>query len=241
MKALKIIERIFFPEKCALCGKIISINEEYCPCIGTDDTRLSAHCCEHCGAEMDECNCHSSTTAVLSHITGAYLYSGSIQKKLIYYKFHRKKELYKSFGDAVSERVAVVFPTVDFDVVTFVPSSESTIKERGYDHCRLISEHISKKLFLPHGELLIKSRETPKQHSLTARERMTNIKGSISFKENSDVTGKTVLLFDDIKTTGATLMECADVLLAAGAKDVYCATVAITANLVTFTALDKGT
>lgn len=239
MKLLKIIERTFFPEKCVACGKIISINESFCSCGGNDEIKLSYDCCENCGAEWDSCTCRNSTTAPLPHITGVYLYSGAVKNKLINYKFDGKKELYKFFGDALSERIAVAFASADFDTVTFVPSSESTVKERGYNHCSLISEHISKKLFSDHEELLIKRIETPKQHKLTAKERMTNVKGSISLKENANVKGKTVLLCDDIKTTGATLKECTDVLLSAGAKDVYCAAVAITANVASFSALDK--
>ena len=85
---------------------------------------------------------------------------------------------------------------------------------------------------------LIKSTDTQKQHTLKAKERLTNIKGSISLNENFSVKGKTILLCDDIKTTGATLRECTEVLLGHGAKDVYCATVAITSNLNLFD-LDK--
>ncbi len=238
MKILKITERIFFPEKCAVCGRILKVNEESCLCCGSNEVKLSLNCCEHCGSEKDECCCESSLTARLPHITGAFRYSELIQCKLLNYKFGGKKELYKFFGDSLSERIALAFSQTDFDIVTFVPSSESTLKERGYNHCRLISERVSQKLFLNHAELLLKAGETPKQHRLTAKERMTNISGSIVLKENADIRGKTILLCDDIKTTGATLKECADVLLSAGAEDVYCAAVAVTSNLADH--LDKG-
>ncbi len=239
MKTLKIIEKIFFPEKCAVCGSTLKINEESCLCCGSDEQRLSDDCCEHCGLPKDSCCCESRVSAPVSHITGVFHYDGLIQCKLLNYKFGRKKELYKFFGDALSERVAVSFSKADFDVATFVPSSENTIKERGYDQCELISKRVSEKLFLPHKKLLIKAKITPKQHKLTAKERMTNVIGSFAIREGADVKGKTILICDDIKTTGATLKECADVLLAAGAKDVYCAAVAVTGNLVSSLTLDK--
>lgn len=232
MKTVKIIEKIFFPEKCAVCGRTLKLNEENCLCCGSNEQKLPTDCCEHCGSEKENCCCESKVSAPLPHITGVFHYGELIQNKLINFKFGGKKELYKFFGDALSERVAVAFSQADFDVITFVPSSESTVKERGYDQCKLISGRVSEKLFFPHEELLIKSNETPKQHKLTAKERMTNVKGSIAVKKGTDITGKTVLLCDDIKTTGATLKECTDVLLAAGAKNVYCAAVAITGNLV---------
>lgn len=248
MKAVKIIEKIFFPEKCAVCGRTLKLSEENCLCCGSDEQKLSADCCEHCGLEKDECCCESNVSATLPHLTGVFRYDGLIQNKLLCFKFSGKKELYKFFGGALSERVAVTFSKTDFDIVTFVPSSKSTVKERGYNQCELISKRVSQKLFLNHEELLVKTEETPKQHKLTAKERMTNVIGSFAVKQGADIKGKTVLLCDDIKTTGATLKECSDVLLAAGAKDVYCAAVAITGTFVPYPewqkpdpALDKET
>ncbi len=231
MKLIKVIEKIFFPQKCAVCGKLLKINEEDCLCCGSEEQRLPTDCCIHCGSVKEECCCQSSVTAPLPHITGAYHYAGLIRNKLLNYKFAGRTQLYKFFGDVVSERVAVVFAKTDFDVVTFVPSSEKALRDKDANHCRLISERVSKKLFTDHEELLVKIKDTPKQHRLTAKERMTNVKGSVAVKKNAHIKGRTVLLCDDIKTTGATLKECTDVLLAAGAKDVYCATVAVAGNL----------
>ncbi len=147
---------------------------------------------------------------------------------LLSYKFSSRKEFYRRFGDAVAERAAIVWADVDFDTVTFVPSSPESVRERGYNSSYLIARRAAEKLFLPCEELIIKSKETEKQHRLTAKERTTNIKGSIAPKENALIKGRTVLLCDDIKTTGATLAECCNVLFEQGAKDVYCVTVAVT-------------
>lgn len=239
MKTLQIISRIFFPERCTVCKRLLKVNEDFCSCCGIEEQKLSENTCENCGAEKESCNCKSKTAAILPHIEGVFLYSGLIQNKLLSFKFGGRKELYGYFGDLMSERVAVKYATADFDVVTFVPSSKNTVLERGYNQCELLSKRIADKLFIPCQTLLIKDKETKKQHTLTAAERLTNIKGSISLKENTDIKGKTVLLCDDIKTTGATLKECTDVLISAGAKDVYCIVTAITSNIVSFSALDK--
>ncbi len=231
MKKIQILSRLFFPERCPLCGKSLNFNEDFCFCCGSEEVRLSEICCEHCGKEIELCSCDSKYSSALPHITGVFNYEGLIQNKLLSFKFSGRKDLYRYFGDRLSERVAIAYAKADFDVVTFVPSSEESLRERGYTPSHLIAKRTAKKLFLPCKELLVKDKETEKQHRLKARERMTNIKGSISPKENSDIRGKTILLCDDIKTTGATLKECCDVLFRRGAKDVYCATVAITPNL----------
>ncbi len=231
MKSIQLLSRVLFPEKCSVCGKTLKINEDFCFCCGSNEIILSQNCCENCGKEKELCSCGSAYSSHLPHITGVFAYEGLIQSKLLSFKFGGRKDLYRFFGDSLAERVAIVFSKTDFDVVTFVPSSADFIKERTYNHTQLIAERTAKKLFLPCEELLTKNKNTEKQHLLKAKERMTNIKGSISAEKAEKIDGRTILLCDDIKTTGATLKECCDVLLKAGAKDVYCATVAVTSNI----------
>lgn len=238
MKNLQLISRICFPEKCPLCGKTLKINEDFCFCCGSDEVKLPDDCCENCGKEKELCSCADPLTVPLPHITGVFIYDGLIQNKLLSFKFSGRKELCRYFGDCLAERVATVYADVDFDVVTFVPSSAEAIKERGYNPSFLLAERTAKKLFLPCENLLIKTKETDKQHHLKAKERISNLKGSLSPGKNASIKGRTVLICDDIKTTGATLNECSDVLLEQGAKDVYCVTAAITSNL-NFFDLDK--
>lgn len=238
MKKSEILSRIFFPERCPLCGEVLKTNEAFCLCCGSEEVRLSDRCCEKCGKEAELCSCETRFTTPLSHITGVFVYDGLIKNMLAFYKFRGRKNLYRYFGDCLAERVAIVYADTDFDLVTFVPSSEESLRERGYNPSQLIAERAAEKLFLPCEALLLKSKATEKQHSLKAKERMTNIKGSVAPKGNPDLKGKTLLLCDDIKTTGATLGECEQVLLKQGAKDVFCATVAITSNLNLFD-LDK--
>ena len=72
-----------------------------------------------------------------------------------------------------------------------------------------------------------KTVETKKQHNLSATERMTNLDNTFRLKSGADVRGKTVILCDDIKTTGTTLKKCCDVLFENGARDVYCLCIAV--------------
>ncbi len=238
MKYGRILSKIFFPERCPLCGRILSITEELCFCCGKDEVKLHLNCCEHCGNEKELCSCERKYSSALPHITGAFIYDGLVQNKLLFFKFGGHRYLYRFFGDSLSERIAVTFASADFDTVTFVPASKVSAKSTDYNPSQLIAERTAKRLFLPCKELLVKSRETEKQHKLNARERFTNVKGSFSAKDGAEIKGRTILLCDDIKTTGATLKECSDVLFGMGARDVYCAVVAVTSNL-NFFDLDK--
>lgn len=227
MKITELIKNIIFCNRCAACGELLPVNQEDCFCCGSEMQRLSFDTCECCGSEREECSCDSKLSAKLEHITGVYLYSGLVKNRLLRFKFGHQKEYGKIFADKMSERAAIVYAAVDFDLITFVPSSEKD----AYNTAEILSRYMSKKLFIPFAGTLVKSMQTEKQHTLTAAERMVNVRNSLSLLKGADVKGKTVLICDDIKTTGATLAECCRVLKNAGAKDVYCITAAVTSNL----------
>ena len=97
--------------------------------------------------------------------------------------------------------------------------------KRGFNQSEVLAKNISKILKIPIcNDALIAARKTKIQHTLTKDERFKNVRGKFIANKKHDLTGKTVLLVDDIKTTGATLDECAKQLLSLGADEVYCVT-----------------
>ena len=149
-------------------------------------------------------------------------------------KFAGKKKLSREFSLDMSERVAEVFSTAHFDAVTFVPSSEKSMKERGFNQSELLAKGVSERLFIPLQSTLIKTRETELQHELSAKERVRNLDGAFAVKNEREIKGRSFLLCDDIKTTGTTLKRCCDVLIENGAKEVYCIVLAVTDYMLDF-------
>lgn len=234
MKIKDYLLRILFPLKCPLCGEIIPLVSESCSCCGENVTLISRNFCRHCGAEEEKCTCNEYGGSVLENLAGVYIYDGKIRSQIALFKFGKQKNFAKEFSLRMSERVAQVFSEADFDAVTFVPSSEKSMKERGFNQSELLAKGVAEKLFVPLTDFLVKAKETELQHSLSAKERTENLDGAFAMKDGADVKGKTVLLCDDIKTTGTTLRKCADVLYENGAKEVYCLVLAITDYLTDF-------
>lgn len=224
MKLSGRIKKIFFPERCQLCKRIIPFSAAYCLECEAELCRLPEEFCVHCNSR--KCVCRADNEK-LRHLTAPFLYSGAIKSAIADYKFNRERNYAEFFSQELFRSVMLSFPEADFDCVTFVPVSKNTLKDRGFNQSELISRALAKKLFIPHSELLIKSRTTLRQHYLTGEKRKQNPKGAFSLSENADVKNKTVLLCDDIKTTGSTLLACEKALLEAGAKDVYCAVIAV--------------
>jgi len=114
----------------------------------------------------------------------------------------------------------------EINLVIPVPLNKSHFKERGFNQSALISRpiaHFTEKPFSANG--LRRSRETAAQFSLSSEERQNNVKDAF-LGNPATLNGKAVLLVDDIITTGATMENCTKALLAAGAKKVYCLSVA---------------
>ena len=128
----------------------------------------------------------------------------------------------------MSHRFVVSYPGIKADMVTFVPLSEKSYSERGYNQSELLAKEVAKNLSVSFQPLLKKIRETEKQHLLSASKRRTNLENAFCLNGNADIiNGKTIILCDDIKTTGYTFYICSEMLLKSGAKDVYCLSAAI--------------
>ena len=107
------------------------------------------------------------------------------------------------------------------DVLTPVPLHPRRLRSRGYNQSALLAKELSKKLGLDMNQsLLIRAKNNQPQVSASRDERRENVQGSFRCDGRAD--GRTVILVDDVATTGSTLSACAAVLKAAGASSVWC-------------------
>lgn len=106
-------------------------------------------------------------------------------------------------------------------VVACVPLTKEKFVLRGFNQASEIAKVVEKELAVEFDEeILVKTRETPPQKHMSGKERRENVAGAYRVHKRTKVKGKTVLLIDDIMTTGATGSECARILKNAGASKV---------------------
>jgi len=98
------------------------------------------------------------------------------------------------------------------DEITFVPLSVERQKDRGFNQAEILANGIGLAINIPVLNLLYRVKDTPKQSLLSQQERLTNLKDVFKVKSPHSLKGKTVLLIDDVFTTGTTLNECSLVL-----------------------------
>lgn len=153
-------------------------------------------------------------------------YSGGVRNAVIQLKYNGNRAAGKSFFELL-ERFPWQERIKDCDFVLPVPVSKDRRKDRGYNQVDLIFQKWAEeknRLYLPQG--LICMRNTHTQSLLTKMERYANMKGVFHINKGVDAKGKTILLVDDVYTTGATMEAAAHELKRAGAEAVIGLTIA---------------
>ena len=156
-----------------------------------------------------------------------FYYHGFYQNDLLRealkrFKYHGTKGLSRPFAIVLHELLRPYLASLSENaVVVPVPSSPERARERGYNQAELLAKNLSEKISRPClAEALLKTKNTPSQTGLSDAERIFNVKNSFAVAKPEAVAGRTVILVDDISTTGATLSETARVLKQAGAKEI---------------------
>ena len=204
---LKRIIDFLFPNYCGICGE--KINERYT--------------CEKC-TNILECYKEKVLMKIGSEVHYDELiclfeYNGALKNKMLQYKFKDKKYISRTFGELLFYKLKKY--NLKVDGIVPIPISKKRMFERGYNQSQYITRFFSEISGVEmYDKCLIKIRDNPKQSTLSASERKQNVKNVYGTINEDKISGKSVILFDDIFTTGATMNECAKVLKKAGVKKV---------------------
>lgn len=159
-------------------------------------------------------------------------YDGTIRELLLQFKYHEKGFLFLKLGEIMADRMALT--DVNEDLIFPVPMYRRKEKKRGYNQAALLAAEVARYRGVTHRkDILLRREDTAPMHALTAIERRENMKQVffIPPRKAALIKGKTVLLVDDIFTTGSTADACADTLLSGGADQVFVLTFAAGANI----------
>ena len=230
-KLFKLISKEMYPNgyKCLLCREELSTNTLYdiCDnCISTlpfNNGHVCTKCSEPIGGMGSVCiHCKNELPLYKKNVS-VFLYKDAIVGLIRRLKFDNAKYLALTLGNFIASEVVKL--DADFDYVIPVPLYPKRQKKRGYNQSELLCAPLKDKLNLNVStDILLKIRDTRSQHRLSRNERIENLEGAFEVKDKKLVKGKTILLIDDVFTTGTTINECTKTLLDAGAKEVYSVT-----------------
>lgn len=207
---------LIYPNVCGICEEI-------------DKNSL----CENCKSGLDTItvakidNYENKTDKFFNEHGYIFKYEGQIRKLLIDYKFNNKSYLYKTFASIILSNKKMVNFINNYEIIIPVPIHKKRFNCRGYNQSELLAREISRKLkniqFL--NKLLIKTENNVAQSTLTKEERALNVKDIYKVKNNNLIKEKSIILLDDIYTTGNTVNECSKLLKKNGAREIGILTV----------------
>ena len=213
------------PRICPLCQKkqsTLMICEE---CQEKLATYYANHeRCARCGTfGTNEKNCpnHQNWPDYLKSNKSLWPYSDEYRQVLLSFKFKAQPWLAQMLGKMLAD-----LADGQGEIVIPVPISRERLAERGFNQSAVLAKEIAKTLELPYADnVLLKIKNTPKQSSLSRSARQENLNNALAIKHPEKISGKKIILVDDICTTGATLAACAEILHQYSGEDIYALTV----------------
>jgi ComF family protein len=232
---------LVFPALCPVCHTTLGAGrrDPLCGTCWRAITRLGSPWCNRCGAapalsaSFDEspravpdrpCAACASTPPAYDYARSAAVYEGELREALHALKFAGRRALANPLGELAAEQCLGSLPD-GIEALIPVPLARERERERGFNQAALLARRIGRRLQVPtRPRWLVRVRATRPQSDLSAAERRANVRGA--FRASPRVTGRHVVVIDDILTTGATLDACASALHRAGARRVGVLTVA---------------
>lgn len=204
---------MLFSRRCLFCGKPVDGAVAVCAECNESVVRVSGEHCSSCGLPKKRCRC-SKGHHFYDDVTAEYIYIGGARTLIRRYKFTPEPDCAKTIAHGIARAFGSVYSSGDVDMIMTVPQTENELSSRGFDQAELLGRICSVILEVPYRGLLKKIYDTDSQRSVSGSERAGNVFGVFDIipGHGRHIEGKNILLVDDVKTTGATVDECAKML-----------------------------
>lgn len=213
--------------KCLLCEKEIFSGGYFCSECEEKLPKITDAYCDHCGRKLKVsalfCTTCKGRLTEIDKARSLYEYGGEIGSLIKKAKYSGAEYVYEAFTEGLKNLYLKTCFNADF--ITFVPTTDKVLKERGYNQSEILAKNLSVAVNVPMFFGVKKVKETPHQAGLNAKERFENLRTAFRLKDKKLLKDKTVLIVDDVTTTGATSESLARKLKEAGAIKVYLLTV----------------
>lgn len=209
-KFFSLLLDILFPKRCLWCDSVVGFGS-----------------CETCEAAVGELllpdtvlsagNIHMDAVDI-QEIHACYEYKTPVDSAVLRMKYGKEQQTAREFGRLLAEKYQRCAQGRTYDIVIPVPVSPQTLKQRGFNQSVVMAEELCRISGLTLApDVLVKHKETQQQAGLSREQRRKNVKNAYAVKHAGEIAGKSVLLVDDVVTTGNTINECAKTLIKSGA------------------------
>ena len=242
---IDILKRIFLVHKCVACRKILGREDfDSAFCSSCKELYLASKMsiCSECSAEAEKCRCMPGFLKKDKALSLRRLFfyekkrAGEPQNRLVYYlKKNKSKRVSLFVARELSTLINAERARLDIKgefILLGVPRSRGAFFEHGFDQADMLCREVSALTGIEYCRALKRRRKGREQKKLTAGERRKNIKNLIYLDdvEAERMKGKTVVLIDDVVTTGASMSACIQAVSKCGIKNVLCVAIASDIN-----------
>lgn len=212
---------IIAPHRCVACSKESNVLCDSCQfelfaggpglCFLCNNSTADSRVCTACERQVE-----------LTHVWMPATYEGMVRRLIRAYKFERVRAAYQPLARAMADHLPYL---ADDILVTYIPTAPRHVRQRGYDHAKLLAREVARlRNWECQGVLL--RRHGTRQVGATKQERIRQANEAFELKPGAALHGRRVLLIDDVTTSGATLAAAARIVAKAGASQVDAAVAA---------------
>ena len=223
---------LIFPPRCPLCDKVQARQlKGICPDCRRKIRYIREPRCMKCSKQLADGEreyCRDCEKRPHLFRQGRALYDyGTVASALHRFKYKGKKEYGEIFGEELAYFLGDYIRRIEPDALVPVPMYSAKERVRGYNQAQVLAEALGRRLNLPvESDIVRRVRNTRALKALNSKERLNNLKNAFILRGNG-VKLNTIIIVDDIYTTGSTIDAVAKVLLEAGVKNIYFVTIAI--------------
>ena len=229
MKIIDFIRELVFPETCVICKNKPDgrFGNSLCSECGREYLKLTVAECAVCGKSQIDCRCKPKVAVKNAKYIHLFEFDGDFSRRLTYSLKKRNRAALRRFiANEMSQRLKLL-GVVDADI-TYAPRGRESINKYGFDQsyelARLISINNSYKL----KKLFVHTRRNVLQKTLSVDERAENARQSFALNQGERCESETLIIIDDVVTSGSTAKTLCDLAKSAGAKSIIVFTMAKT-------------
>lgn len=235
-KCLETAASLLYPARCPVCDETLGTGaQRMCPTCRRKVQYLRQPLCCRCGKKLSDPEaefCGDCRRGRHLFTAGRALYEyADIAPALYRFKYGGCREYARFFGEELAGELGGYIRSLEPDGLVPIPMYRGKQRRRGYNQAALLAQALGREMDLPvYPDLVVRSRNTRPLKELNCEERLNNLKKAFNLGQNG-VKLKTIILIDDIYTTGSTMDQVSAVLLSGGCQRIYFVTLAIGAGV----------
>lgn len=236
-KYFNIVLNLIYPPRCIFCEKFINFMCDIyvckdCRCSITSVVPSDNLCCicfSPVHTEGSLCSICCYKDRYFSYNIACFYYEDIVRDCILKIKIDGRYDLVYTVAKLMAAKIISFYDEMQFDLIVSVPSSSGSLRSRGFDLTSCLASLISRETGIPYQkDILFKDSSAVKQSSIpNIKDRELNVRDKFCFNPKRQVFGKSILLIDDIFTTGSTVNECSKILCGEGALSVCSAAFAV--------------